>query len=45
MILSVSDLRLVLVEVVLVPRVAASYDLGRAHPLADGDLNSGDGSF
>ena len=32
------DLGLVLVHVVLVPRVATSYDLGRAHPLADGDL-------
>ena len=32
------DLRLVLVQVVLVPRVAPRYDLRRAHPLADGDL-------
>ena len=38
MILLVSDLRLMLIEVVLVPRVAPRYDLGRAHPLADGDL-------
>ena len=32
------DLRLVLVQVVLVPRVAPRYDLGRAHPLTYGDL-------
>ena len=32
------DLRLVLVQVVLVPRAAPRYDLGCAHPLTDGDL-------
>ena len=36
------DLGLVLVHVVLVPRVATSYDLGRAHPLADSDLKGKD---
>ena len=35
------DLRLVLEHVVLVPRVAPRYDLGRAHPLADSDLKLG----